>query len=98
MTHAYIYDAIRTPRGRAKETGGLHALSPLALLKTLYDALAERNPLDKNQVDDVILGCVTQAGDQAANIAKNLPVICRLAQPCSRYYRKPVLFLGLGCH
>jgi len=70
MTHAYIYDAIRTPRGRAKDTGGLHALSPLALLKTLYDALAERNPLDKNQVDDVILGCVTQAGDQAANIAK----------------------------
>ena len=53
MTHAYIYDAIRTPRGRAKETGSLHALSPLALLKTLYDALAERNPLDKSQVDDV---------------------------------------------
>lgn len=70
MTRAYIYDAIRTPRGRAKETGSLHALSPLALLKTLYDALAERNPLDKSQVDDVILGCVTQAGDQAANIAK----------------------------
>lgn len=70
MKHAYIYDAIRSPRGRAKESGGLHALSPLELLKTLYDALTQRNPLDKNQVDDVILGCVTQAGEQAANIAK----------------------------
>lgn len=70
MNQAYIYDAIRTPRGRAKESGALHDLSPLDLMQTLYRALEQRTGLDRNNVDDVILGCVTQAGDQAANIAK----------------------------
>lgn len=70
MAQAYIYDAIRTPRGRAKESGGLHDLMPMDLLKVLYDALEERTGLDKNKVEDVVLGCVTQAVEQAANIAK----------------------------
>ena len=70
MQTAYIYDAIRTPRGRAKESGGLHDLSPLQLMKVLYDALEARTGLDRAKIEDVILGCVTQAGDQAANIAK----------------------------
>ena len=70
MIQAYIYDAIRTPRGRAKESGALHDLTPMDLLKVLYDALEERTGFDKNKVEDVILGCVTQASEQAANIAK----------------------------
>ncbi|GAA5317348.1 MAG: acetyl-CoA C-acetyltransferase [Candidatus Pelagadaptatus aseana] len=70
MNQAYIYEAIRTPRGRAKDSGGLYDLTPLDLMKVLYDAMAERTGLDKNNVDDVILGCVTQAVEQAANIAK----------------------------
>ena len=70
MGQVFIYDAIRTPRGRAKEDGGLHDLLPFDLLNTLYGALEERNGLDPVQVGEVVLGCVTQNGEQAANIAK----------------------------
>ena len=70
MKSVYIYDSIRTPRGRAKESGGLHDLRPHDLLKTLYHSLAQRTGLDPVLVGDVVLGCVTQYGDQAANIAK----------------------------
>jgi len=70
MGQAFVYDAIRTARARAKNTGGLHALLPFDLLKTLYDALEQRNDLDPSQVGEVVLGCVTQHGEQAANIAK----------------------------
>jgi len=67
---AFIYDSIRTPRARAKENGGLHALTPLDLLKKLYSAIASRNSLDVEAVGEVVLGCVTQYGEQAGNIAK----------------------------
>ncbi|MGI9288408.1 MAG: acetyl-CoA C-acyltransferase [Pseudomonadales bacterium] len=70
MRNAYIFDAIRTPRGKARPDGGLHDLSPLDLLDTLYHALQARNNLDPAAVGDVVLGCVTQHGEQAANIAK----------------------------
>jgi acetyl-CoA C-acetyltransferase len=70
MTQAYIYDAIRTARGRARDTGSLHALTPLDLMATLYKALEQRIGLDPNKVEDVILGCATQVGEQAANVAK----------------------------
>lgn len=70
MGQAYIYDAIRSPRARAKENGGLHALTPLDLLKKLYEAIATRNSLDLDAVGEVVLGCVTQYGEQAGNIAK----------------------------
>jgi len=70
MTHAYIYDAIRTPRGRARPDGGLHQLTPYELMSSLYQALEERTGLNPADLGDVILGCATQAGEQAANIAK----------------------------
>ncbi|WKD51527.1 acetyl-CoA C-acyltransferase [Microbulbifer spongiae] len=70
MNSAYIYDAIRSPRGRAKASGGLYDLTSLELMKQLYEALESRTGLDKGRVQDVILGCVTQSGEQAANIAK----------------------------
>ena len=72
MEQAYIYDAIRTPRGRgtAKGTGALADLSPFDLLHALYKALEERTNLDKTMVEEVVLGCVTQAKEQAGNIAK----------------------------
>jgi len=66
----FIYDAIRSARARAKTEGGLHELTPSALLKHLYHALEARNTLDTIQISEVILGCVTQNGEQAANIAK----------------------------
>lgn len=70
MKPVYIYDAIRTPRGRAKDSGGLYDLRPHDLLKTLYLSLQERTGLDPAVVGEVVLGCVTQFGEQAANIAK----------------------------
>ena len=70
MRVAYIYDAIRTPRGRARADGGLCDLRPHDLLKCLYRALEQRTGLDPALVGEVILGCVTQHAEQAGNIAK----------------------------
>ena len=70
MKQAFIYDAIRTPRGRAKADGGLAGLTPFQLLEVLYNALEKRTHLDRNRVEDVVLGCVTQVGEQGGNIAK----------------------------
>ena len=70
MQDVFIYDAIRSPRARAKPSGGLHDLKPHDLLTVLYHALEERNNLDPAWVGEVVLGCVTQHGEQAGNIAK----------------------------
>ncbi|MFT4187424.1 MAG: acetyl-CoA C-acetyltransferase [Aeromicrobium sp.] len=71
MTEAFIYDAIRTPRGRGKKTGSLHEVKPISLVTTLLDAVKERNPgLAPNEVDDVVLGVVSPVGDQGADIAR----------------------------
>jgi acetyl-CoA C-acetyltransferase len=69
-TEAYIYDAIRTPRSRGKADGTLHEVQPAELLSGLLEELQRRNDLDTSQVDDVMMGCVAQIGDQGANIAK----------------------------
>jgi acetyl-CoA C-acetyltransferase len=70
MTDAYIFDAVRTPRGKGKETGALYPVRPVELLTQVLVALKERNGLDTKHVDDVIAGCVTQTGDQGACIAR----------------------------
>jgi acetyl-CoA C-acetyltransferase len=67
---AYIYDAIRTPRGRGKTNGSLYEVKPIDLLTTLLKALQQGNQLDTAQVDDLVLGCVTPIGDQGGNIAR----------------------------
>lgn len=69
-TEAYVFDAIRTPRGRGKENGALHGTSPVELLRQLFVAMQERNELDTSQVDDVMLGCVTPVNDQGSDITK----------------------------
>mgnify|MGYP001627351392 CR=1 FL=1 len=71
MTEAFVYDAIRTPRGRGKKTGSLHEVKPISLLTGLLDELKTRNPdLAPNEIDDVILGVVSPVGDQGADIAR----------------------------
>ncbi|OGA99683.1 MAG: acetyl-CoA acetyltransferase [Burkholderiales bacterium RIFCSPHIGHO2_12_63_9] len=70
MTEAYIFDAVRTPRGNGKKDGRLHQATPVWLLRTLLQALQERNRLDTTLVDDVVLGCVTPVGEQGADIAR----------------------------
>ena len=70
MSTAFIYDAVRTPRGRGKKTGSLYTVRPSELLATSFRALAARTDLDTSQVDDAVIGCVTQVGDQGACIAR----------------------------
>jgi len=70
MTEAYIYDAVRTPRGKGKRDGSLHEVTPVHLLKNVLDATRIRNNLDTSFVDDVVLGCVTPVGEQGADIAR----------------------------
>ena len=70
-SEAFIYDAIRTPRGKGKKDGSLHEVKPVDLVIGLLDAVKERNPsLDVNRVDDVVLGVVSPIGDQGGDIAK----------------------------
>jgi len=66
----YIYDAIRTPRGKGKKGGALYSMKPVTLMANILNELKERNNLDTDQVDDIVLGCVTPVGEQGANIAK----------------------------
>lgn len=70
MSEALIYDAVRTPRGKGKKDGSLHQVSPVQLLRNLFDAVRERGDLDTSRVDDVVLGCVTPVGEQGADIAR----------------------------
>ena len=70
MTEAYIYDAVRTPRGRGKKNGSLHEVPPVRLAAATLRALRDRNGLDTAEVDDVILGVVEPTGDQGADIAR----------------------------
>ncbi len=70
MNVAYIYDAVRTPRGRGKSDGSLHDIQPVQLAQQVLQQLRERNQLDTSLIDDVILGCVTPIGEQGADIAR----------------------------
>ncbi|WP_245613920.1 acetyl-CoA C-acetyltransferase [Knoellia sinensis] len=70
MTEAFIYDHLRTPRGRGKK-GSLHGIKPVSLLVGLIDELQARHPdLDPNRIDDLVLGVVSPVGDQGAVIAR----------------------------
>jgi len=78
-TEAYIYDAIRTPRGRGKSSGSLHGVKPVTLVADLLKELSARNPsLDLDCIDDMILGCVSPVGDQGGDIAKTAAIAAGL--------------------
>ncbi len=70
MPDAYIYDHVRTPRGRGKPDGSLHEVTALRLAETALRALKDRNSLDTTLVDDVILGCVDPVGEAGGDIAR----------------------------
>nr|WP_298893120.1 acetyl-CoA C-acetyltransferase [uncultured Acinetobacter sp.] len=74
MSEAYIFDAVRTPRGKGKKDGSLYEVKPISLVTTLLHALEQRNQLDTSKVEDVILGCVTPIGDQGGDIAKTAAI------------------------
>lgn len=70
MNDAFIYDAVRTPRGRGKPDGGLHTVTAVELAATPLRALRQRHGLATDQIDDVILGCVDPIGEAGGNIAR----------------------------
>ena len=70
MTDAFIYDHVRSPRGRGKQGGSLNPITPINLMTQVLGALRDRSRLDTSILDDVILGCVTPVGEQGANIAR----------------------------
>ncbi|WP_022694418.1 acetyl-CoA C-acetyltransferase [Ponticaulis koreensis] len=70
MAEAYIYDAVRTPRGKGKASGALHEITALSLATQALQAVRDRNDLDTSKVDDVVLGCVSPVGEQGSDIAR----------------------------
>ena len=72
---AYIFDAVRTPRGRGKTSGSLYEVKPVTLLSQILSSLQQRNGFETHSVDDIVIGCVTQIGDQGADIAKTAALV-----------------------
>jgi acetyl-CoA C-acetyltransferase len=70
MSDAYIYDAVRTPRGKGKKDGALHEITALSLATQVLESLRERSQLDTALVDDVVMGCVAPFGEQGSDIAR----------------------------
>ncbi len=70
MTDAFIYDHVRSPRGRGRPNGALHEVTPIDLSAQVLGALRNRSELDTSYVDDVVFGCVSPVGEQGANVAR----------------------------
>jgi acetyl-CoA C-acetyltransferase len=70
MPDAFIYDSVRTPRGRGKKDGALHEVPTVRLAATVLEAIRDRSELDTAHVDDVVLGCVDPVGEAGGNVAR----------------------------
>ncbi len=70
MAEAYVFDAVRTPRGKGRNTGSLHEVTSLSLATQVLQAIRDRNNLDTSKVDDVYFGCVTPIGEQGSDITR----------------------------
>lgn len=70
MTEAYIYDAVRTPRGKGRSDGSLHEITPTNLATQVLEALRDRNNISGEEIEDVALGCVSPVGEQGAVITR----------------------------
>ncbi|MEU7652232.1 acetyl-CoA C-acetyltransferase [Micromonospora taraxaci] len=78
-SEAYVFDAVRTPRGRGRDTGALHGVKPISLVVGLIDALRERNPgLDVGRLEDLLLGIVTPVGEQGGDLARAAALLAGL--------------------
>src|SRR5258708_3886554 len=78
MTDAFIYDHVRTPRGRGKADGALHEVTALNLAAQALGAIKDRNKLDPAQLDDVVMGCVDPVGEAGGNIARAAALVAGL--------------------
>lgn len=75
MAEAYVYDHVRTPRGKGRNTGALHTVRPIELAAQVLRALRDRNQIDTRLIEDVVLGVVTPVGEQGADIARPAALI-----------------------
>lgn len=80
MTDAYIYDAVRTPRGKGKADGSLHEITPVQLAAQVLEAVRDRNEIDTKEIDDVAMGCVSPVGEQGAVITRSAILAAGYAQ------------------
>jgi acetyl-CoA C-acetyltransferase len=80
MADAFIYDHVRTPRGRGKTDGSLHTVTPMQLAAQTLQAIRDRNELDTSLLDDVVLGCVSPLGEQGADIARVAVLVAGYAE------------------
>ncbi len=71
MTDAYIYDHVRSPRGRGRANGSLHEITPIELASQVLASIRDRNGLDTSKLDDVVLGCTAPVGEQGSCIARS---------------------------
>nr|WP_221377372.1 acetyl-CoA C-acetyltransferase [Actinoplanes polyasparticus] len=81
MSEAFVYDALRTPRGRGKPDGALHGVKPISLVTGLLDALRSRQPeLDPARIDDLVLGIVTPVGEQGGDLSRAAALLAGLPE------------------
>ena len=97
MPEAYIYDHVRTPRGRGKADGSLHEVTALALATVPLQALKERNNLTEDVVDDVVLGVVDPVGEAGSDIARFRGAEGRPRRDRARRADQPLLRLRPRC-
>ena len=91
MRDIFIYDHVRTPRGRGKPDGGLHEVTPVELARQLMVALKDRNALPADSIDEVVLGTVVTAGDQSATLPRIAPILAGFTD------RAPGLQINRAC-
>ena len=80
MTDTFIFDHVRTPRGRGKAVGALHQITPIQLLAQMLTSLRDRSDLDTSLVDDIVMGCVAPVGEQGADIARIAALVAGFAE------------------
>src|SRR6201991_3993404 len=96
IPEAYIYDAVRTPRGRGKASGSLYEVKPISLVVGLIHELRNRFPdLDPATIDDVVLGVVSPIGDQGGDIAKTAAIAAGLPYTVAGGALNPLCAYGL---
>ena len=83
MKEVFIYDSVRTPRGRGRKDGSLHEVTALALSTTVLNNIKKRNELDGHSIEDVIWGNVTQIGEQGACLARTAVLASELDENLS---------------
>ena len=95
MGEAYIFDAVRTPRGRGKKTGSLHTVKAVDLMGAALRGIQTRNELNTAVLDDVTVGCVTQVGEQGACIARTAVLEARIRRISTGCDTEPFLWFRL---